>query len=258
MTGWTWTGENEDLGTERVANTCGGFGWEHEPFLDLGDDEEETTVMAANATGTQLLDTYGARQKMPRQRVPIPVNRPVLPVTAIRRATTNEEAGGLSPALAAAQPQAATAAPTSAPQPKPREPGIADLTADARGRASLNQQSANVPTMTGTFPMEWAPTKEWIKHGSSSLNRDMASTMRKVGQTLCKLLTPRRLVHNPAIPTVRKVAGKPDVERAYVDPMSCAPVAHIPVRIGGVNGYQTPGAIDSGADVNVVAMSAMK
>jgi hypothetical protein len=82
-------GENKDHGTVRVANTCGGFGWEHEPFLDLGDDNEETTVMAANATGPQLLDTYGARQRMPQQRVPIPVNRPVLPVTAIPRATTN-------------------------------------------------------------------------------------------------------------------------------------------------------------------------
>jgi hypothetical protein len=40
--------------------------------------------------------------------------------------------------------------------------------------------------------------------------------------------------------------------------MSRAPIAHIPVRIGGVNGYQTPGAIDSGVDVNVMAMSAMK
>jgi hypothetical protein len=69
-----------------VANTCGGFGWEHEPFLDLGEDEEESTVMAANATGPQLLDTYGARQRMPQQRVPIPVNRHVLPVTAIPRA----------------------------------------------------------------------------------------------------------------------------------------------------------------------------
>jgi hypothetical protein len=106
--------------------------------------------------------------------------------------------------------------------------------------------------------MEWAPTKEWIKHGSPSLIRDMAFTMRKVGQTLCKQSAPRRLVHNPATPTVRKVVGKPDVERAYVDPMSRAPIAHIPVRIGGVNGYQTPGAIDSGADINVMAMSAMK
>jgi hypothetical protein len=76
--------------------------------------------------------------------------------------------------------------------------------------------------------------------------------MRRVGQTLCKQLTPRRLVHNPAVPTVRKVAGKPDMERVYVDPMSRAPIAHILVRIGGVNGYQTPGAIDSGADVNVM------
>jgi hypothetical protein len=86
----------------------------------------------------------------------------------------------------------------------------------------------------------------------------MASIMRKVGQTLCKQSIPRRLVHNPAIPTVRKVAGKPDVERACVDPMSRAPIAHILMRIGGVNGYQTPGAIDSGADVNVMAISAMK
>jgi hypothetical protein len=82
--------------------------------------------------------------------------------------------------------------------------------------------------------------------------------MRKVGQTLCKQTTPRRLVHNPATPTVRKVAEKPVVERAYVDPMSRAPIAHIPVRIGGVNGYQTPGAIDSDTDVNVMAMFAMK
>jgi hypothetical protein len=76
----------------RVANTRGGFGWEHEPFLDLGDDEEEATVMAANAMGPQLLDMYGTRQRMPQQRVSIPVNRPVLPVTAIPRATINEEA----------------------------------------------------------------------------------------------------------------------------------------------------------------------
>ena len=53
----------------------------------------------------------------------------------------------------------------------------------------------------------------------------------------------------PAIPTVRKVVGKPDVEDSYVDPMSRAPIAHHPVRIGGVHGYQTPGAIDSGADI---------
>jgi hypothetical protein len=84
----------------------------------------------------------------------------------------------------------------------------------------VEQPAANVLTMTGTFPMEWAPTKEWINHGSPSLIRDMASTMRKVGQTLCRQLAPRRLVHNPAIPPVRKVAGKPDVERAYVDPLS--------------------------------------
>jgi hypothetical protein len=151
-------GGNEDHGTVRIANTCGGFGWEHEPFLDLWDDKKEATVMAANATRPQLLDTYSARQRMPQQRVPIPVNRPVLPVTAIPRATTTEVGEGLSPALAAAQPQAATAAPRPAPQPKPREPGIADLTADTGGRASSEQQSTNVPTMTGTFPMEWAPT----------------------------------------------------------------------------------------------------
>jgi hypothetical protein len=183
--------------------------------------------MAANATEPQLLDTYGARQRMPQQRVPIPVNRPVLPVTAIPRATTNEEAGGLSPALASAPPHAATAPPPPALQPRPREPGIADLTADAGGRgASSEQQSANVPTMTGTVPMKWAPTKKWIKHGSPSLIMDMASTMRKIGQTLCKQTTPRRLFHNPSTPTVRKVAGKPDVERAYVDPYCPHPRAH--------------------------------
>jgi hypothetical protein len=73
-----------------------------------------------------------------------------------------------------------------------------------------------------------------------------------------KQTTPRRLVHNPTTPTIRKVEGERDVERAYVDPMSRALIAHIPVRIGGVKGYQTPGAIDSGADVNVIAMSAIK
>jgi hypothetical protein len=252
--------ESTDQGTVRVANTCGGFGWEHEPFLDLGEDEEESTVMAANATGPQLLDAYGARQRMPQQRVPIPVNRPVLPVTAIPRTTPVEGTGsaGSPTAQGNAPPHSATAPAAPAQPLRSREPGIADLTDDAGGRASSAPPSANVPTMTGTFSMEWTPTKEWFKHGSPSLIRDMASTMRKVGQTLCKQSAPRHLVHSPAVPTVRKVAGKPDVERAYVDPMSRAPIAHISVRIGGVNGYQTPGAIDSGADVNVMAMSAMK
>jgi hypothetical protein len=54
--------ESADQGIVHVANTCGGFGsWEHEPYLDLGEDEGEYTVMAANAMGPQLLDAYGAR-----------------------------------------------------------------------------------------------------------------------------------------------------------------------------------------------------
>jgi hypothetical protein len=181
--------ELEGHETVRVANTCGGFGWEHEPFLDLGaPDEEESIVMAANATGPQLLDTYGARQRMPQQRVPIPVNRPVLPVTAILRAAPAAQ-GIVTPAAQAVAQPPTTPPAEPAPPRATREPGIVDLTADAGGRASVEQPAANVPTMTGTFPMEWAPTKEWIKHGSSSLIRDMASTMRKVGQTLCKQLT---------------------------------------------------------------------
>jgi hypothetical protein len=190
--------ESEGHGTVRVANTCGGFGWEHEPFLDLGEDEEESTVMVANARGPQLLDTNGVRQRMPQQRVPIPVNRPVLPVTAIRRAAPAAQDLVTPAAQAVAQPPTAALPAEPAPPRATREPGIVDLTADAGGRASSEQSAANVPTMTETFPMEWAPTKEWIKHGSPSLIRDMASTMRKVGQTLCKQSAPRRLVHNPA------------------------------------------------------------
>jgi hypothetical protein len=146
--------------TVRAANTCGGFGWEHEPFLDLEDDEEESTVMAANATGPQLLDAYGARQRMPQQRVPIPVNCPVLPVTAIPRATPVEPIRSAGPPAVQgnAPPQPATAPTAPAPPPRSREPGIADLTDDAGGRASSAPPSANVPTVTGTFPMEWAPT----------------------------------------------------------------------------------------------------
>jgi hypothetical protein len=86
--------------------------------------------------------------------------------------------------------------------------------------------------------------------------KDMAATMRRVGQSMVKQPTPRRLVANPS-PTVRKIEGQLEVERVFVDPMSRSPIALIPVRIGGVTGLERPGAIDSGADVNVMAMNTM-
>jgi hypothetical protein len=56
--------------------------------------------------------------------------------------------------------------------------------------------------------------------------KDMAATMRRVGQSMVKQPTPRRLVANPS-PTVRKIEGQLEVERVFVDPMSMSPIAHI-------------------------------
>jgi hypothetical protein len=195
--------ESADQGIVRVANTCGGFGsWEHEPFLDLGEGEGEYTVMAANATGPQLLDAYGARQRTPQQRVEIHVKGHVIQVTAIPRATLAEHTSSAGPPVVQgnAPPKPATARAAHAQPSRGRKPGIADLTDDAGERASSAPPPANVPTMKGTCAMEWAPTKERVTHGSPPLVRDMASTMRKVGQTLCKRLAPHRLIHNRAVP----------------------------------------------------------
>jgi hypothetical protein len=84
--------------------------------------------------------------------------------------------------------------------------------------------------------------------------KDMAATMRRVGQSMVKQPTPSCLVANPS-PTVRKIEGQLEVERVFIDPMSRSSIAHIPVRIGGVTGLERPGAIDSGVDVNVMAMN---
>jgi hypothetical protein len=49
--------------------------------------------------------------------------------------------------------------------------------------------------------------------------KDMAATMRRVGQSMVKQSTPRCLVANPS-PTVRKIKGQLEVERVFIDPMS--------------------------------------
>jgi hypothetical protein len=157
--------------------------------------------MAANATGPQLLDAYGARQRTPQQRVEIHVEGHVMQVTAVPRATPAEHTGSAGPPVMQgnAPPKPATARAAHAQPSRGREPGIADLTDDAGERASFAPPPANVPTMKGTFSMEWAPTKERVTHDGPLLVRDMASTMRKVGQTLCKRLAPHRLIYNRAV-----------------------------------------------------------
>jgi hypothetical protein len=191
--------ESGDKGTVRVANNCAGFGWEHEPFLDLGDDEEESTVTAAKATGAQLLDAYGARQRMPQERVSIPVDRTVLLVTAIPRGPPAGPSAGPLVVEGDAPSQTATVPTAPAQPPRTTEPDIGSLTDDAGEKASFTPPAANLPTMASTISMEWTPTKERITHGSPSLTRDMASTMRKVGQTLCKKSAPRWLIHDRAV-----------------------------------------------------------
>jgi hypothetical protein len=126
----------------------------------------------------------------------------VLPVTASPRATLAEPIGSAGPPAVQgnAPPKPANALAAPALPPRSREPGIADLTDDAGGRAFHAPPPTNVPTMTGTFSMDWAPTEEGITHNSPPLVRDMASTMRKVGQTLCKKLAQHRLIHNRAVP----------------------------------------------------------
>jgi hypothetical protein len=57
-----------------------------------------------------------------------------------------------------------------------------------------------------------------IKHGSPSLSRNMASTMRKVGRTLCKRLAPWRPIHNGAVP---KAHGNERVASSWLDTATC-------------------------------------
>jgi hypothetical protein len=123
-------------------------------------------------------------------------------VTAIPRATPPEHTGSARPPVVQgnAPPKLATARAAHAQPSGGREPGIVDLTDDAGERASSAPPPTNVPTMKGTFSMEWAPTKERVTHDSPPLVRDMASTMRKVGQTHCQRLAPHRLIHNRAVP----------------------------------------------------------
>jgi hypothetical protein len=191
--------EFADQGTVPMANTCAGFGWEHEPFLDLGDDEEVSTVTAVEATGAQILDAYGARQRMPQQRDPI---CPMLVMTATPHGPRAGPSAGPSAKEGTAPSQITTTPAAPAQQPRTTEPDIGGVTDDAREILSITcaGRAANSPTMTGTFLMEWARMEKGIKHGSPSLSRNMASTMRKVRGTLCNRLAPWRLIHNRAVP----------------------------------------------------------
>jgi hypothetical protein len=147
--------EFADQGTNRVANTCAGFGWEHEPFLDLGDDEEVSTVTAVEATGAQILDAYGARQRMPQQRDPI---CPMLVMTATPHGPRAGPSAGPSAKEGTAPSQITTTPAAPAQQPRTTEPDIGGVTDDAREILSVTcaGRAAKSPTMTGTFLMEWA------------------------------------------------------------------------------------------------------
>jgi hypothetical protein len=190
--------EFADQGTIRVASSCAGFGWKHEPFLDLGDDEEESIVTTVKATGAQLLDASGARQAPHGPRAGPSLGPPVEEGTAPSQIST-------TPA-APAQP------------PRTIVPDIGGMTDDAKERTSFAPPAAISPTMTGTLPMEWAPMEKGIKHGSPSLSRNMASTMHKVGRMLCEGLAPWRPIHNGAI---SKAHGNELVASSWLDTATC-------------------------------------
>jgi hypothetical protein len=72
-----------------------------------------------------------------------------------------------------------------------------------------------------------------------------------------------RRVTNPA-PVVQQITasagttGKQEVERIYVEPMACDPIATVQARIGGVDGVKGRMDIDCGANVNVMAQQAIE
>jgi hypothetical protein len=150
--GITLEEEEAEHSTVRVASMCN-FGCEDSPVLDLDDAavleepaEEQRTVRVAR-NQPQLLDEFGTRARMPAGRTPVPVNRPIVP------ATTGPGGSAQNPA-AASPAEHCPSVQAAAVIAGPREPGIAALTADAGGRATSVPPSANVPTVTSTFPME--------------------------------------------------------------------------------------------------------
>jgi hypothetical protein len=97
-------------------------------------------------------------------------------------------------------------------------PDIGGMTDDAGKRTSYAPPAAISPKMTGTFFIEWAPMEKGIKHGSPSLSRNMASTMRKVGRMLCKRLASWRPIHNGAVP---KAHGNERVASSWLETATC-------------------------------------
>jgi hypothetical protein len=155
--GITLEEDKAEHSTVRVASMCN-FRWEDSPVLDLDDAavleepaEEQGAVWVAR-NQPQLLDEFGTRAKMPDGRTPVPVNRPIVP------ATTGLGGGAQNPAVASSAEHSPSVQ-AAAVIPGLRQPGIAALTADTGGRASSVPPSINVPTVTGTLPIEWIPTQ---------------------------------------------------------------------------------------------------
>jgi hypothetical protein len=246
------------------------FGWEDDPALDVTIDEaeedEDYQVNMARQPGPQYLDGHG----VPGVRARLPAGRQAVPVTGM----VNPVQVPPGPAVTQARPPgpapsgvqgigAGVPALASTQIDGPRFQGTAAPTPDAGGMASSGQPpSPNVPTVTTTVNLKWIPTDVFIQHGSPSLVRDMVSTARRVGQSMTKQSEPRR-VTNPA-PVVRQITpsagttGNQEVERTYVDPMACDPIATVPARIGGVDGVEGRMDIDCGANVNVMAQQAIE
>ncbi|GAQ93045.1 hypothetical protein KFL_012670050, partial [Klebsormidium nitens] len=150
--------------------------WEHQPELDLSDEEsyeeEDYGNVRVTRSGPEVLDPYGARARMPAHRTPVIITPPLAPRQVpqpLGRDTHRQPA----------RSQQAPAAAALHPSGRPR--GIAPATEHAAGRATSNPP-VPCPSVTGTFPLSWFKTEPYLAHGSPQLLQDMSRTLRKVGQ----------------------------------------------------------------------------
>ena len=233
----------------------GPIGWEHEPELNLSDadsgaDEDYGNVRVTRS-GPEVLDPYGARVRMPANRVPVSTTNPLVPGQV-------PPLPGRDSRRPSVAEQLATGAALS--HPAGRQRGIAPATEHAAGRATSNPP-VPCPAVSGTFPLSWFKADAYLAHGSPQLLQDMSRTLRKVGQLSG---TPTDSINEPIVrnattsPQSKDAEQPASVERAFVSPLLRESIAYVMTRVGGVRGIERATCMDSGADVNVMSLETMK
>ncbi|GAQ91262.1 hypothetical protein KFL_007540010 [Klebsormidium nitens] len=244
----------------KVQMATGPLGWEHEPELDLSDDDyyEEDTCDNVRVTrgGRELLDERGARVKLPANRVPIMTTGHIVPLQ-VPTGTYRGTPSGMRPGLPDRPPLIGSLTPSRRPR------GIAPATENAAGRAT-SAPPVPCPSVSGTFPLSWFRSEAYTAHGNPQLLQDMARTLKKVGQASTAPnpddFTGAANVRNATASAASSppTEDEPVVERVFVNPLIRESIAYVAARIGGVRGLERPTCIDSGADVNVMSLETVR